>query len=65
MKKPVTWNEDTFYNRIGIKEYEVKSIIDAKKINGEEIEPEEELDFEDEFEECDEWDDYDDSEYEE
>lgn len=48
MKKPITWNEDTFYNRIGISEYEAKSIIDPKKINDSEIKPEEELDFEDE-----------------
>lgn len=47
MKKPVTWNENTFYNRIGIKEYEAKSIIDPKKMNDTEIKPEEELDFED------------------
>ena len=62
MKKPITWNEGTFYNRNSIKEYEAKSIIDPKKINGEEIEPEEELDFDDEDEEEYE---YDDSEYEE
>lgn len=61
MKKPITWNEDTFYNRISINENEAKSIIDPKKMNDTEIKPEEELDFEDYEEDCE----YDDSEYEE
>lgn len=63
MKKPVTWNENTFYNRIGIKENEAKSIIDPKKMNDTEIKPEEELDFDDYEEDYD--DEYDDSDYEE
>ena len=62
MKKPVIWNENTFYNRIGIREHEAKSIVDPKKMNGEEIKPEEELDFED-YDDCEE--EYEDSEYEE
>lgn len=64
MKKPVTWNENTFYNRIGIKENEAKSIIDPKKMNDTEIKPEEELDFED-WEDYDTDEPYEDSEYEE